>query len=131
VLLYKCHMKFYKSSLNSNSNRGTYKEFFGCLGVEFCCVWWFVFWVLDPLYFWGSNLLISNSFLTIVSVLDVLRREDQVLFGHSKQQSLPLGFGLPWAPKCSIIGSSTLHIQTFYIDTRYIIVVYNYSFIFT
>jgi hypothetical protein len=33
--------------LNSNINRVTQKEFFGCLGIDLCSVWWFVsfeFW---------------------------------------------------------------------------------------
>jgi hypothetical protein len=35
----------------------------------------------------------------IVSVSDVPRGEVQVLFGHQKQWSPPLGSGLPWALK--------------------------------
>ncbi len=32
----------------------------------------------------------------------------QVLFGHLKQQSPPLGFGLSWLLRCSVTGWSTL-----------------------
>jgi hypothetical protein len=46
-------VKFYKSSLNFNSNRTTYKEFFGCLGTSLYNVQWFVFLIFDPLYFGG------------------------------------------------------------------------------
>jgi hypothetical protein len=36
-VLYECHLKFYKSSLNSNNNIATYKDFFSAGGL-FC--WW-------------------------------------------------------------------------------------------
>jgi hypothetical protein len=32
-----------KTTLNSNSNRATYKEFFRCLGTNLCNVRWFFF----------------------------------------------------------------------------------------
>jgi len=54
------------------------------------------FWILDPLYFGGRNFLNSNMFLTIFDVLDVPIGGVQVLFGHQKQQSPPLGSGLRW-----------------------------------
>jgi hypothetical protein len=38
----------------------------------------------------------------------VPREEVQVLFGHQKQQSPPLGSSLPWAFKCSVTNWSTL-----------------------
>ncbi len=83
-------MKFYKSSLNSNNNKATYKEFFGCPGTGLCSVQWFVFLVLDLLILWGHNFLISNLFSTIVNVSNVLRGEVQVLFGHQNNRALPL-----------------------------------------
>jgi len=41
------------------------------------------------------NFLISNQFLKIFSVSDAPRGSIQVLFGHQKQQSTPLGSSLP------------------------------------
>jgi len=66
------------------------------------------FWVLDPFCFEGGNFLISNLFLMIVSVSDAPRGGDQVLFGHQKQHSPPLGSSFFWTFKCSIIAQSTL-----------------------
>ncbi len=69
----------------------------------------FFFGVLDLVTFGGCNFLIFNLFLTIVSMLDVPRRGVQVLFGHHKQWSSPLGSGLSWVLTCSTItGWSTL-----------------------
>ncbi len=42
-VLQERHLKLYKSFLNSNRNRITYKEFFGCLGTGLCNVQWFAF----------------------------------------------------------------------------------------
>jgi hypothetical protein len=53
------------------------------------------FGVLDPFTLEGHNFLISYSFLTIVSMSDAPRGGVQILFGHKKQQSPPLGSGLP------------------------------------
>jgi hypothetical protein len=57
------------------------------------------FSLLDPLYLgWGGggcNFLISNQFLKFFSPSDVPRGGVQVLFGHHKQWSTPLGHGLP------------------------------------
>jgi hypothetical protein len=44
----------------------------------------------------------------IVSVSDAPRGGVQVLFGHQKQRSPPLGSSLPWALKCSVTGRCTL-----------------------
>ncbi len=94
------HLKFYKSSLNSNSNITTYKEFFGCSRTGFSSVWWFVFQSSWPPLLWrGGNFLISNPFLMIVSVSIAPRGWVEVLFGLQKQQSPPLESGLPWAFK--------------------------------
>jgi hypothetical protein len=58
-MLKKCHLKFYKSSLNFNSNIHT-RNFFGCLGTSLCSIQWFVFlnsWsegcnFLNSIFFW-------------------------------------------------------------------------------
>jgi hypothetical protein len=50
---------------------------------------------LTPSTLGGRNFLNSNPFLTIFSARDVPIRGVQVLLGHHKQQSLPLGSGLP------------------------------------
>jgi hypothetical protein len=90
--LQECHLKVYKSSLNSYSKRVTYKELFGRWWINLCSVWWFVFFeFLIPFILGGHNFLISNPFSTIVSVSDVSRWGVQVLFGHQKQGSPPLG----------------------------------------
>jgi hypothetical protein len=52
----------------------------------------------------GHNFLISNPFWMIVSVSDAPRGGVQVLFGHQKQRSPPLGSSLPWALKYSVTG---------------------------
>ncbi len=102
-------MKFYKLSLNSNSNRATYKECFGCLRTDLCTVWWFVFMSSWPPLLWGA---ITLSFLIHFLQLLVcqMRQEEgvQVLFGHQKRRSPPLGSGLPWALKCSVTSWSTV-----------------------
>jgi hypothetical protein len=51
----------------------------------------------------------------IFSATDALIGGVQVLFGHQKQRSPPLGFSLPWALKWLFMGCSTLlenHSQT-------------------
>jgi hypothetical protein len=56
------------------------------------------FRVLDPLYLGGAggrNFRIFNRFLTIISISDASREGVQVLFGHQKKHSPPLGSGLP------------------------------------
>jgi hypothetical protein len=54
-----------------------------------------LFEFLTPLTLGSFNFLISNPFLTIVSVLDVSQEGVQVLFGHQKTMSPPLESGLP------------------------------------
>jgi hypothetical protein len=44
----------------------------------------------------------------IFNVLNAPIKGVQVLFGHQKQQSPPLGSGLPWALKCLVISQFTL-----------------------
>jgi hypothetical protein len=64
----------YKLFFNFNSNRATYNNFLGCSGIDFDNVQWFVFFqFLTPFTLGGHNFVISNLFLTIVSVLDVPR----------------------------------------------------------
>ncbi len=53
-MLYKHHLKFYKSSLYFNSNKTTYKKFFGCLGTSLRNIWWFVFLNYWPPLLWGA-----------------------------------------------------------------------------
>jgi hypothetical protein len=84
-MLWEHHLKFYKSFLNSNSKRVTYKEHFGCLRTNLCSVQWFVFFeFLTPFTLGGHNFLISNPFLTILTVLDAPRGGLQTLFGRHK-----------------------------------------------
>jgi hypothetical protein len=60
-VLQECHRKFYKSSLNFNSNRTTYKELFGCLKTSLYSVQWFFFFeFLTPFTLGGHNFLIFN-----------------------------------------------------------------------
>jgi hypothetical protein len=60
--------------LKSNSNKATYKEFFGGLGTILCDDCRFVFWeFLTPFILGGYNFFISNPFSIIVSVSDVPR----------------------------------------------------------
>jgi hypothetical protein len=65
----KCYRSVIRSStndFNSNINKTTYKDFFGCLGTNLCNVPWFFFWVLNPLYFGGPLLSQFFFFLTIL-----------------------------------------------------------------
>ncbi len=43
----------------------------------------------------GGNFLISDPFSRIVNMSDAQRERFKVLFGHPKQQSVPLGSGRP------------------------------------
>jgi Trk-type K+ transport system membrane component len=97
-VLWECHLKFYKSSFNSNSNRATYNEFCGVQELAFVVFSEALFSFLSswpPFTLGGHNFLISNSFFMIISVPDVPRGGIQVLFQHQKQQNPPLGSGLP------------------------------------
>jgi hypothetical protein len=73
-----------------------------------CSVHWFLFLSFWPFTLGACNFHIYNLFSTIVSVSDAPRGGVQVLLGHQKQQSPPLGCSLPWALKCSVTGRSTL-----------------------
>jgi hypothetical protein len=82
-VLKKCHLKFYKSSWNFDSNTTTYKEFFGCSKTYFYSVQWFFFKkFLTPSTLGGHNFFDSNLFLAIFSVLDAPIRGVQVFFKH-------------------------------------------------
>jgi hypothetical protein len=81
-------LKFYKSSLNSNNNRATYKEIFGCSASDLFNVCWFVF---------------NNC-----QCVRCVKERVQVLFGHEKQQNLPLGSDLLKTLKCLITNQFTL-----------------------
>jgi hypothetical protein len=52
-MLLKRHLKFYKSSLNFNISRTTYKEFLGVQESAFVAFGGLFFRVIDPLYFGG------------------------------------------------------------------------------
>jgi hypothetical protein len=72
--------------LKSNSNKATYKEFFGGLGTILCGDCQFVFWEFLTLFILGGcKFFISNPFSMIVSVSDVPRDGVQILLGHQKQ----------------------------------------------
>ncbi len=108
------HIKFYKSCLNSNSNRATYKEFFRCSQIDLCNVWWFVFlssWL--TLLFWGAiTLSFLICFSLIITVSNASRGGVQDLYGHQKLWSPPLGSGLPWVLKCLVTNWFSLFLRT-------------------
>ncbi len=58
---------------------------------------------LTPFTLGAYNFLISNPFFMIVYVLDAPKGVVQVLFGHHKKWSPPLGSSLPYVLKCSVI----------------------------
>ncbi len=62
------------------------------------------FFELTLFYFGSHNFFNSVSFLMIFNVTNAPRGGVQVLFRHKKKWSLPLGFGLPWTLKCSLVG---------------------------
>jgi hypothetical protein len=55
----------------------------------------FIFLVLDPSILGDLIFLNFIPFLTIISTPDASVGEVQILFGHQKQQSPPLGSSLP------------------------------------
>jgi hypothetical protein len=68
-------LKFYKSSLNSNINRTTYREFYFLSVCELALIVFggLFFWVLDPFYFGGLDFLVFNLFWQLLMY--------QVVFG--------------------------------------------------
>jgi len=66
------------------------------IGNALCSIqWFFKKKFLTPSTLGDLDFLNSNPFLTILSAPDVPVGGVQVLFGHQKQQSLPLGSCLP------------------------------------
>jgi hypothetical protein len=63
-------LKFYKSSLNSNINITTYKDFFRCLGISLCSIQWFFFEFLTPSTLGAHNFLNSILFFMIFNALE-------------------------------------------------------------
>jgi hypothetical protein len=91
-VLYECHVQFYTSYLNFNSN--IWGNFW-VIGLGVVLISGLYFWVFDHLYFGGCNILNSNLFLTSFSASDAPTGRVQVLFGHQKQQNLPLNQACP------------------------------------
>ncbi len=107
-VLQEYHLKFYKSTLNFNNNKTTYKEFGVCLGTNLCSIWWFFFFeFLSPSTLNGHNFLNSIPFFTIFNALNMLIGGVQVLFKHKKQWNPSLGSGLLWTFKCYHCNSIT------------------------
>jgi hypothetical protein len=72
-----------QSSLNFNSHKITYKEFFGCLGTGFVTFGdLFFFEFLTPFILGGCNFLNPNPFLMIFSASKTPIRRVQILFEH-------------------------------------------------
>jgi hypothetical protein len=61
-VLLEWHFQFYKSFWNSNNNKATYKEFFGCLGTSFVTFIDLFLWVLNPSNFGGHKFSILIRF---------------------------------------------------------------------
>jgi hypothetical protein len=112
-VLQEHHLQFYKSSFNPNSKRATYKEFFGWSGLGFVRFDGLFFVFLKPSTLQGHKIFNFNLLSTIFSVSDAPIGGVQVLFGHQKQQSPPLGSGVPWALKWLLMGCSTLYTMIF------------------
>jgi hypothetical protein len=115
-VLYERHLQFYKSSLNSNSNKATYK-FYLFRVICFVMLGGLFFWVFDSLYFEDLNFLSFSLLLMIFSVLIVSIRKVQILFGHQKQQNPLLGFSLPWPLKWLLMGCFTLQAYKLGVNT--------------
>ncbi len=97
-MLQEHRLKLHKSSLNSNTNRTAYKEFFGCSITSLCSVWWFVFLSCWPPLLWGA---ITFSFLIHFRQMLVcqMRQEEGLKFclDTKNNGALPLD---PACPKC-------------------------------
>ncbi len=91
-------------SLDYNSNRTTrYKEVLEYSRISLVMFdGLFFFKLTTPSTLRGCNFLNFIPFLTIFCAPDMSIKGVQVLFGHQKQQSLPLESGLPWVLKCLI-----------------------------
>jgi len=85
------------------------RDLLGVSGTDFDCVQWFVFLeFLTPFTLWGCNFSFHICFWQIVSVSDATREGVQILLGHQKQWSPPLGSSLPWILKFLVTIRSTL-----------------------
>ncbi len=85
-MYYRSELKFYESTLNSNSNR---QGIFWAIGNPSCSVWWFVFFeFLTPSTLGGCNFLKSIPFWTMFSLPDAPIRGVQILFGHKNNRAL-------------------------------------------
>jgi hypothetical protein len=76
------------------------------IGNRLCSIQWFVFLRFLLLLLWGPitfSILIHFWSFSVHQIGGV-----QVLFGHQKQRSPPLGYDLPWALKWLLMGCSTL-----------------------
>jgi hypothetical protein len=104
-VLKECHLKFYKSSLNYNSN---IQQFLGVWELAFVAFNGFFFKLLISSIVGGHNFLNSIPFFMIFSVPNAPIKRVQVLFGHQKQWSPPLESNLPWAFKCPVTSRFTL-----------------------
>jgi len=108
-MLHNHHLKFYKSFLNFNSNKTTYEHLFEVWESAFITFNAFCFLSSWPPLLWaGCNFLNSFPLLRIFNVPNARIWGLQVLFGHQKQLSPPLGSGLPWTLKCLITDQFTL-----------------------
>ncbi len=84
-------MKFYKSCLNSNSNRATYKEFLGVCEPAFVMFGdSFLEFFIDPFTLKGHNFLISNLFLIIIAVSNASRGGFKIYMNTRYNKALPL-----------------------------------------
>ncbi len=80
-------------------------------GNRLCSVLWFVFFNFWPSLLGGGGGItfwFLIRFWKEISASDAQRGGVQVVFGHQKQWSPPLGSSVPWALKCSLTGRSTL-----------------------
>ncbi len=93
-VLQEHHLKFFKSSSNSNSNKAR-KMFLVFRNRHLQCLVVCFNEFLTPFILVGCNFLISYLFFQIVSVSDAPRGGVQVLFRHQKYRALPLDPACP------------------------------------
>jgi hypothetical protein len=98
--------------LNSNSNKATYKEFFGCSEIGLCNVWWFVFISSWPPLLWGAVIFSFLINFWRFLVCQMCQEEGfKFCLDTRNKRNPPFGSGLPWELKCSVTGRSTLHME--------------------
>ncbi len=95
-------MKSYKSSWNSNSNKATYKEFFGYFEINFCTIWWFSFFEFLTRLLWGA---ITFSILFCFSWFECAKYTNR---RGSNFVWTPKTPSMPWAFKCLVTSRFTL-----------------------